>query len=136
MDAPAPAVDGGRLALDSQVTMNRRLWIGVLTAVALLGQTVAPARASSQAATETATAAEQPCHDEMPAPAHDPASNDCCCDDEGCATLCAAFGAALPALFTELPKGWPAATAIAPRASAAAPAHRLTPLRPPITASA
>lgn len=123
--------------------MTRRLWISVLTAAALLAQAAAPAwshgRGMAPPASTVSTAASEqapPCHEDAAtdtAPAA-PAAHDCYCDDGGCARLCTGFALALPGATAPLAARWIQELAAAPRVPASAPAHRYTPLRPPITA--
>lgn len=118
--------------------MTARPWIGWLTAAALAAQAAAPAWASMPRT--SAPAAPPPCHGAMQADASAATRADDgmtaadCCDDSSCATLCAAAGCALPSVAPAPTRRGRHELAAAPRVPHAAPAHFLTPLRPPIVA--
>jgi len=108
---------------------HRRVWISLFTVCALLAQTLAWALPMDvNAAAQQSTEQAMPCHDTQ-----DEAPTNCCCDEScDCAAMCSGgfallTSAALPALIptTEV--------ALSAVATAVIPAHKLTPLRPPIT---
>lgn len=120
--------------------MDRRRWTALLTGCALLAQALGGAWAAPPppaAHGHGGAPPSMPCHpldaaEAAPAPAADTTA--CCCDENTCtcAAVCgavlglAALGPGLEGrlLTAGVPNGQPAH---------AGPAHRLTPLRPPIT---
>lgn len=117
--------------------MTQRFWIGLVTALTLAVQAVAPAWSMAVPAEASAPVVQEqavpPCH-EPAAPAADTAAvatMDCCDgDDCACAAMCG--GAALPAAATLARISPPRAQAVSLMTPSVLAAHSAFPLRPPI----